>query len=101
MKFLNADVKRPLASMSAILDEGNKMGGLDNIETLSGGEDQWQYWSWKIKTAVSGINGDLADMLNAAEADGGRNLEDIKENASRRTESRTACWRRPRDPRRQ
>ena len=35
-----------------------------------GGEDRWQSWSLKIKTAVSGINGDLAELFNAAEADG-------------------------------
>ena len=55
------------------------MRGFDNIETLSGGEDQWQNWSWKIKTAVSGMNGELAQILDAAEADGVRNLEEILE----------------------
>ena len=39
-------------------------------------------WSLKIKTAVSGINGELAEMLDAAEADGVRNVEEIlKEDA--------------------
>ena len=52
------------------------MRGCDNIERLSGGEDQWQRWSWKIKTAVSGTNGELAGILNAAEADGLRNIEE-------------------------
>ena len=33
--------------------------GFDSWETCAGGEDQWQYWSWKIKTAVSGMNGEL------------------------------------------
>ena len=37
------------------------MKGFDNIETSSGGEDLWQKWSWKIKTAVSGLSGDLAE----------------------------------------
>ena len=35
--------------------------GFDNIETFSGGEEQWQNWSWKIKTAISGMNGELAN----------------------------------------
>ena len=52
------------------------MRGFDHIETLSGGEDQWQNW-WKIKTAVSGMNGDLTEMLNAAETGGARNAEEI------------------------
>ena len=30
------------------------MKGFDKIEVFSGGEEQWQNWSWKIKTAVSG-----------------------------------------------
>ena len=65
-----------------------KMRSLDNIETLSEGEDQWQSWWWTVKTAVSGTDGELA-----AEADGVRNLGEIlkedafvdanKENASR------------------
>ena len=48
------------------------MRGFDNIETLLGGEDQWQSWSWTIKTAVSGMNGNLARLLNAAETGGVR-----------------------------
>ena len=39
-------------------------------------------WSWEIKTAVSGMNGELAEILDAAEADGVRNLEEnLKEDA--------------------
>ena len=53
------------------------MRGFDNIETLSGGsEDQWQKWS-EIKTAVSGLHGDLAELLNAAETGGVRNAKEI------------------------
>ena len=51
------------------------MRGFDNIETLSGDEDLWQIWSWKIKTAVSGMNGGLVEILEAAETDGVRNLD--------------------------
>ena len=76
----------------------------DNIEPLSGGEDyQWQHWSRKIKTAVSRMSGEVAEILDAAEADGVRNLEEISkedafvgarhEDASRREESCTVCWR--------
>ena len=53
------------------------MRGFDNIETLLGGEDQWQSWSWTIKTAVSGMNGNLAGLLNAAETGGVRIAEEI------------------------
>ena len=42
------------------------MTGFDVIETFSGGEEQWQNWSWKIKTAVSGMNEEFAEMLSAA-----------------------------------
>ena len=34
-------------------------------------------WSWKIKTAVPGMNGELADIFDAAKTDGVRNLEEI------------------------
>ena len=47
------------------------MTGFDNTETKSG-EDQWQNWSWKTKTAVSVMKG-LADILNAAGTGGVRN----------------------------
>ena len=30
------------------------MKGFDKIEVFSLGEEQWQSWSWKIKTVVSG-----------------------------------------------
>ena len=41
---------------------------------LSGGEDQRQTWS---ADAVSGLNGDLAKILDAAEVRGMRNLEEM------------------------
>ena len=76
------------------------MGGFDNIETLSVGEDQWQSASWKIKTAVSGMNGDLAQLLYAAETGGVRNAEEILKDdefdGNRESASRpvcTVCWR--------
>ena len=53
------------------------MRGFDHVETFLGGEDQWQNWVWKVKTTVPGMNGELADILDAAVADGVRNLEEI------------------------
>ena len=53
------------------------MKEFDNIETLSKSEDTWQIWSWKIKTGVSGMNEDLAELLSAAKTGGVRNAEDI------------------------
>ena len=51
-------------------------------KTLSGGEDQGPNCSWKIKTAVSGMNGEVTEVVDAAEADRGRNFEEIlKEDA--------------------
>ena len=49
----------------------------DNIETFSGGEEQWQNWSWKMKTAVSGMHGELVEMLNAVETSGIENTEGV------------------------
>ena len=51
--------------------------GFDNIETFSGGEEEWQNWWWEIKTAVSGLNGELVEVLSAAETRGIENTEEI------------------------
>ena len=51
--------------------------GFDNIETFSGGQDQWQILSWKIKTAVPEMYGVLAEPLNAAETGGERDVGEI------------------------
>ena len=51
--------------------------GFDNIETFSGGEEEWHNWWWEIKTAVSGLNGDLVEMLSLAETRGIENTEVI------------------------
>ena len=53
------------------------MKGFDKIEIFSGGEEQWQNWSWKIKTAVSGMNEELAEILITAEADGIESIEEV------------------------
>ena len=39
------------------------MKGFDEFEVFSGGEEQWQNWSWKIKTVVSGMNEEFTEML--------------------------------------
>ena len=79
---LSQDAPSPTAGTEKQLQQQLNMRGFDNIETLSGGEDKWQNWSWKIKTAVPGIHRELAEILDAAEADGARNLEEIlKEDA--------------------
>ena len=41
--------------------------GFDNIATFFGGEEYWQTWWWKIKTAVSGMHGVFADAVRASE----------------------------------
>ena len=43
------------------------MKGFGKIELFPGGEEQWQNWSWKIKTAVSGMNEEFAEILTTAE----------------------------------
>ena len=52
------------------------MKGFDKIEVFSGGEEQWQNGSWKIQTAVSGMNEEFAEMLTTAEADGIESIEE-------------------------
>ena len=51
--------------------------GFDNIETFSDSEEQWQNWSWKIKTAVSRMNEEFAEMLSTAEGDGIESIEEV------------------------
>ena len=53
------------------------MKGFDKIEVFSGGEEQWQNWSWKIKTAVSGMNEEFAEMLTTAETEGIESVEEV------------------------
>ena len=53
------------------------MKGCDKIEVFSGGEEQWQNWSWKIKTAVSGMNEEFAEMLTTAETEGIESIEEV------------------------
>ena len=55
------------------------------------GEDQWQNWSWKIQTAVSGMNGDPAEILNAAEKYGVRSAEEILKDNEFVGENREKC----------
>ena len=51
--------------------------GFDAVKTFSGGEEQWQNWSWKVTTAVSGMCGERAEMLAAAETTAIGNTEEI------------------------
>ena len=51
--------------------------GFDDIETFSGGEEQWQNWSWKVRTAVSGMSGELVEMLITAETSGTESKDEV------------------------
>ena len=53
------------------------MNGFDKIEVFSGGEEQWQNWSWKIKTAVSGMSEEFAEMLTTTETEGVESIEEV------------------------
>ena len=53
------------------------MKGFDKIEVFSGGEEQWQNWSWKIMTLVSGMNEEFAEMLTTAETEGIESIEEV------------------------
>ena len=53
------------------------MKGFDRIEVFSGGEEQWQNRSRKIKTAVSGMNEEFADMPTTAETEGIESIEEV------------------------
>ena len=58
------------------------MRGFGNIETYREAKTSVKNWSWEIKTAVLGMNGELAEILDAAEAGGVNDLEEIlKEDA--------------------
>ena len=67
------------------------MKGFDKIEVFSGGEEQWQNWSWKIKTAVSGMNEELAEILITAEADGIESIEEVLRKAKFVDANRERC----------
>ena len=53
------------------------MKRFDKIEEFSGAEEQGQNWSWQIKTAVSGMNEEFAEVLSTAEADGIESIEEV------------------------
>ena len=67
------------------------MKGFDKIEVFSGGEEQLQNWSWKIKTAVSGMNKEFAEMLTRAEADGIESIEEVLREAKFVDANRERC----------
>ena len=55
--------------------------GFDKIETFVRGKDNWQTWSWKIKTPVSGRHGVLADVMTASETDEDRTIVTVLNDA--------------------
>ena len=67
------------------------MKGFDKIEVFSGGEEQWQNWSWKIKTAVSGMNEEFAEMLTTAETEGIESIEEVLKEAKFVDANRERC----------
>ena len=67
------------------------MKGFDKIEVFPGGEEQWQNWSWKIKTAVSGMNEEFAEMLTTAEAKGIESIEEVLREAKFVDANRERC----------
>ena len=67
------------------------MKGFDQIEVFSSGEEQWQNWSWKIKTAVSGMNEEFAEMLTTAETDGIKSIEEVLRDAKFVDANRERC----------
>ena len=42
--------------------------GLQNIDVFAGAQEHWQNWTWKVRTAESGMYSDLAEVMKAAEA---------------------------------
>ena len=67
------------------------MKGFDKIEVFSGGEEQWQNWSLKIKTAVSGMNEEFAEMLTTAETEGMEGIEEVLREAKFVDANRERC----------
>ena len=67
------------------------MKEFDKIEVFSGGEEQWQNWSWKIKTAVSGMNEEFAEMLTTAETEGIESIEEVLREAKFVDANRERC----------
>ena len=67
------------------------MKGFDKIEVFSGGEERWQNGSWKIQTAVSGMNEGFAQMLTTAEADGIESIEEVLRGAKFVDANRERC----------
>ena len=72
-------------------NERQIMKGFDEIEVFPGGEEQWQKWSWKIKTAVSGMNEEFAEMLTTAEAKGIESIEGVLREAKFVDANRERC----------
>ena len=75
------------AGVENILHQPLNMRLFDNIGTLSGDETLL----WKIKTAVSGMNRDLAEMLVAVETDGIKNFEEVSKEDTFMDANKGAC----------
>ena len=41
--------------------------GFERIDIPTGGEAQWQTWLWKVRTTVSAMYSDLADVMKAVD----------------------------------
>ena len=39
--------------------------GFENMAVFTEGEENWQTWLWKVRTAVSGMYGDSAEVMKA------------------------------------
>ena len=65
--------------------------GCDKIEVFPGGEEQWQNWSWKNKTAVSGMNEEFAEILTTAEMEGIESIEEVLRGAKLVDANRERC----------
>ena len=63
----------------------------DKIEVFPGGEEQWQNWSWKNKTAVPGMNEEFAEMLTTAKTEGIKSIEEVLREAKFVDANRERC----------
>ena len=51
--------------------------GWGNLEVFGGGEDKWSAWAWKAKVATRAMEPGLARLMEIAESQVGKKLEDI------------------------
>ena len=65
------------AQNSASWKQQQNASGFEKIEVFTGGKEQWQNWSRKVITAVTGMCGDLKEMMKSAEAREGQRVHHI------------------------